>query len=51
MTIDDFEVRMKETVERYEELRKNFTALYREVSEEEIKQRFSLWEEDEPPVP
>lgn len=51
MSHDDFMETMLKRVRDFNELQQQYRDLYREVSDEEIKQRFNLWDGEEPAVP
>ena len=51
MSSSDFFELMNGKVRAFDQLAKDLRTLYREVSDEEIKERFNLWEDLEPEVP
>lgn len=51
MNLQEFDEIMEKTVERYKALHEHYLDLYRELTDEQVKDRFVLWDNEEPEVP
>jgi hypothetical protein len=51
VTFEEFDIIMMQMVEWYKELHQHYIDLYREISDEEVKERFVLWDGEEPDAP
>ena len=51
MNLQEFNEHMESKVHCWERLHQHYLDLYRELTDEEVKERFILWDGKEPEVP